>query len=84
MSSDRVRRLHTRTHPLIAVMRYVGTPSAGHWRFGYQERFQCSAQKLITQRGQPEDCSSAYDRRSICALITFLDPRSLVRGKGLC
>jgi hypothetical protein len=32
MSSNRMRRLRNKTHPLIAGMRYVGTPSAGHWR----------------------------------------------------
>jgi hypothetical protein len=34
MSSNRIRRLHSKTHPLMAAIRYVGTPSAGHWRFG--------------------------------------------------
>ena len=63
MSSNRMRRLHSRTHPLIAAMRYAGTPSAGQWRFGHQEQVQCSAQKLITKPGQPEGCSSACNRR---------------------
>jgi hypothetical protein len=57
MSSNRMRRLHSKTHPLIAAMRYVRTPSAGQWRFGHQERVQCSAQKLITAwstRGLPQ------------------------------
>ena len=64
-SSNRMRRLHNKTHPLIAAMRHVGTPSAGHWRLGHQERVQCPAQKLITQRGQPEGCSSACNRRQV-------------------
>jgi hypothetical protein len=69
MSSNWMRRLHSKTHPLVAGMRYVGTPSSGHWRFGHHERVQCSAQKLTTQRGQPEGCSSACNRRSVSSWV---------------
>jgi hypothetical protein len=39
MSSDWMRRLHSKTHLLIAAMRHVGTPSAGHWRLATRSGF---------------------------------------------
>jgi hypothetical protein len=53
MSSNRMRRLHSKTHPLIAAMRYVGDTkrrSLGFWPPG--AGFSPQPRKLITQRSQ--------------------------------
>jgi hypothetical protein len=38
ISSNRMRRLHSKTHPLIAAMRYVGDTKRRSWALGPQER----------------------------------------------